>query len=270
MANGVVTRNLLLDWRGEDFKNSPPTTVLPDRSGNGNTGNVMGFVYDGISDGSNGNGAIIFTADAINKSITTTNSFNPIPVIEAVFMLDRTPVNWTSIVNAYGGTMAPRGIAFFVHSDWRLGIHYWSGASRHYDLFSDVTFVINRKYHALLQYNYANSSLEFYLDGILRKTIYVPNIVLGDNKFSSGNWSWWDMDSYDWTGLLYQARAYSLPLTPEEILQNATYSLARYISDYKTIKHAEFITAEQMNAELITIDFIDGHFNVIEKEDAKE
>ena len=265
MASGLVRRNLVVDWRGEDFTNSPPTISLPDRSGNGNVGVAYNYTRDGITNGSDGNGAIIFVKDTIYDYIAN------IQVVEVLFKLNQIPSNWASVVTAYDLTGEYQcGIAFFVHSDYRLGIHYYDGATRHFDLFSDVTFSLNRLYHGLLQYNNITGKLEFYLDGVLRKSILVPNLVLKPIKFGIGSWIPHAYQGYNFTGLIYQARAYSSPLTDKEVFQNAMYSLDRYISEYKTIKNSEFIISELMDASFITGDKIFGDFDILEKEDAKE
>lgn len=55
----TVKNGLILEYNGKNFFNDPQTTLLNDRSGNGNHGTPNGFDYT-ITSGSDGNGGIVF------------------------------------------------------------------------------------------------------------------------------------------------------------------------------------------------------------------
>ena len=59
----IVKDGLVLWLEGKDFTNSPPTSLLRDRSGNRNNATPIGMAYTSLS-GSDGNGGIIF--DGVN------------------------------------------------------------------------------------------------------------------------------------------------------------------------------------------------------------
>ena len=56
---GIVRNGLKVWLEGKDFTNSPPTSLLRDRSGNGNNATPSGMDYTSLS-GSDGNGGIVF------------------------------------------------------------------------------------------------------------------------------------------------------------------------------------------------------------------
>lgn len=66
-GNPMVKNGLILYLSGKDFQNSPPTTILRDRSGMGNNATANNFAYT-TSSGSDGQGGVVF--DGINDNLT--------------------------------------------------------------------------------------------------------------------------------------------------------------------------------------------------------
>lgn len=67
----IVQDGLKVWLEGKDFVNSPPTSQLNDRSGNGNNATPGGMAYTSLS-GSDGNGGIVF--DGVDDYLTIPNS----------------------------------------------------------------------------------------------------------------------------------------------------------------------------------------------------
>jgi hypothetical protein len=68
---GLIQTGLAVLFDGADFTNTPLTTLLKDRTGNGHEGKISGFGYT-VESGSDNQGGIVI--DGIDDKITITNS----------------------------------------------------------------------------------------------------------------------------------------------------------------------------------------------------
>lgn len=212
----TVKTGLVMELSGRNFFNNPATTVLQDRSGNGNVGTPSGFAYTTAS-GSDGAGGIKF--DGVNDKIMTPYKIN----INNDFTLSvRTKYFGLSTINRVimyygnGNTYAPAFhsiVAFYNRNTNILSVGSFDGTSRmiNKDMVAGTTIEITLV-------KKSDGYLYVYFDGVFADSTLFGNPSIDANAVVMIGES---NENYTFVkDTIYSARVYNRALSQSEITQN--------------------------------------------------
>jgi len=223
VSDSTVTDGLILWFDGNDFINSPKTTVLRDRSGMGNTGIPSNFAYTGLS-GSNDLGGIVFNKDSncITVPYASIMNMNQEITIDCTVLLKSLPSSESNFVDRNG------------YMGYRIGIHqagyihttFGWGASNYYDDYGDSTqprFVpqMNRKYNYVWRASLIDGSSKLTVDGVLFGTRIMADSI--GKQFMAGNTGiliGMMSNGVHMDGIIYSVKVYNRALTDAELVRN--------------------------------------------------
>lgn len=209
----IITNGLVLWLDGKDFKNSPPSSILIDKSGLGNNGTPSNFAYTSLS-GSDGGEAIVF--DGVDDYISIANNAN-LQITNSITL--------EVVINKLNDNVADLLI-----KNGSYGIEIFPNAS-----IATIEGIIsptrskgnvnlpNGKIQMVMRYDSADGYVRLFVNGI--QTSYSvlgknPNgtlIASNTNVVSVGGPTF--IEGFAHVNL-YQARIYNRALTDAEILQN--------------------------------------------------
>jgi len=213
-----VKTGLVLDYSGRNFFNNPQTTVLPDRSGNGNNGTCYNFGYTSTS-GSDGSGNIVF--DGVNDYINVQNnaSLNPTTsiTVSAWIYWSELVDRWEWYVMKGDTSSATTGYGLFRYQQFNNIGFYVNGMSA---TVKASTFAINNWYH-IVGTAVAGGAVKLYVNGTLVKTAGgVPNPIV-QNSISLGiNYGSYYGGVKSFKGKTSNIAIYNRALSASEIYQN--------------------------------------------------
>ena len=203
---GIVRNGLKVWLEGKDFTNSPPTSVLNDRSGNGNNAVVSGMAYTGAS-GSDGNGGIVFDGVDDNVVANLAMSQNRYTIQIKVKILTHT--SWKGIVSLTDVTGTSRIATLYM--DQNAG---FLSFTTNVTINLGFNYTINTVMDITMVFDYDSkkvfvNGLQVASSGGTPYTLPVGKIYLGSGsaiEFSKNN--------------CYSVKVYNRALTNAEIKQN--------------------------------------------------
>jgi len=217
VVDGIVTDGLLFWIKSRDFSNSPPTTVMKDRSGQNNDITPANFAYTTAS-GSDTAGGIVF--DGSSDYLFST--------ISDKLKLTTLTVEWKGILkdlNAYRGLVEINSADF----SGAIGRIMTFGTTLNFHpkypgnpLIVDGSLVpLDTVITIAATYNSVTAVACMYINGILVGTtqtsidpnVYIvdPNVCIGQDMRMAGRF---------FNGTFYESRIYGRELTGAELLKN--------------------------------------------------
>lgn len=218
--SSIVSEGLVLWLEGKDFLNSPPTSSLPDRSGNNNNATANAFAFTNLS-GSDGNGSIAF--DGVDDYLTIADSasirLSDVFTVEALIKVTGGTNNFRIFFDKnYGIGKYPQ----FIISD-NNKIDWRANHDTTYGVLSNNAITLNEWYHVVGTYdtNGGSNNSKLWVNGVYNnaetKTGAVTNdaqpLIIG--KRSGG---------FPFPGLISLVRIYNRVLSDAELLRNYNIS----------------------------------------------
>lgn len=206
----TVKNGLVLEYNGKNFFNAPQTTLLKDRSGNGNHGTPSGFAYNSTS-GSDGNGGIVF--DGIDDGIS----------LPRVASLDNSSdITMEVIASQDSGATASHKMCIMLRDstylDFSSGMPFVSmNINNSQKSFSSNTITpVNTYHHIVATYN--GAVMKIYVNGVMKNSMEVTGTLKADYpSFLIGSYT---DKSLSLKGKIACARIYNRALSDSEVYQN--------------------------------------------------
>ena len=216
----IVKDGLVLWLEGKDFTNSPPTSLLRDRSGNGNNATPNGMAYT-TSSGSDNNGGIVLDGIDDYCRILDSESFNFGSgdfTIEVFVKLNA--LNRIQYFVAQGTSSASSTSFYYRISDVNKIVVGVCSASTYYESISSSSLTDTTNYNQIIMSREGNF-LKAYVNNIEYASLNIGSITINNvstplNIGTSGS----AISGYI-SGSIKKCRVYKgKALTDAEILQN--------------------------------------------------
>lgn len=218
--NNIPQKNIIRDklafWiDGRDLKNSPPTTFLMDKSGNGNNATCSGFAYTVLS-GSDENGSIVF--DGVDDKLTNINgnTFNENTGCTIEFSINPTILN-ASQPNILASTNTNSGVRAYLRNTPGSDVGFYCNLNG--TKFTAVSGTINYNAKNYIQLTFDGTKMQFIINNV-KTTVTATN-----GGAYAKDWSSIQIGSLNLSCKLFNCKIYNKVLTDAELLNN--YNLSK-------------------------------------------
>lgn len=212
----IVKDGLKIWLEGEDFTNSPPTSLLRDRSGNGNNATPSGMAYTTVS-GSDGNGGIVF--DGVDDRALIAESLTNLSITNQItceVIIDKCLGTGSQAIVSTGSYTGGFSI-YLRHSAGADVMAYFNYGNNTYTF----DFAIGT-----LDYNVPNHLCVTFIDNVIK--LYINGVFVGLGSTVIAIATNWSNLYIGYTvnvlarlnGTVKKLRMYNRALTDAEILQN--------------------------------------------------
>ena len=212
----IVKDGLKVWLEGEDFTNSPPTSLLRDRSGNGNNATPSGMVYT-VSSGSDNNGGIVF--DGINDRVLISESLTNLSITNQI--------TCEVIIDKCLGISSQAIVSTGTHtSGFSIYIRHTAGADvMAYFNYGNKTYTFDVA-KGTLNYSVPNHLCITFIDNVIK--LYINGVFIQSGSTVIPITTNWSNLYIGYTanilsrlnGIVKMIRIYNRALTDTEILQN--------------------------------------------------
>ena len=211
----IVKDGLVLWLDGKDFTNSPPTSQLRDRSGNGNNATPRGMAYT-TSSGSDNNGGVVF--DGVNDRALIAESLTNLSITNQI--------TCEVIIDKCLGIGSQAIVSTGTYTGFGIYIRHTVGADvMAYFNYGNNTYTFDSAM-GTLDYNVPNHLCVTFIDNVIK--LYINGVFVGLGSTVVAIATNWSNLYIGYTanvltrlnGTVKKLRMYNRALTDAEILQN--------------------------------------------------